>query len=115
MREDSSLKFIAKINRCLSKIPPAGSLNSSIISNRTHSVSQDAKAKIPKLEPPKFDDDIINWRRFWDHFQVAIHENETIREIDKFTYLKSFLSDSALSPISGLSLNSANYKEAIDI
>ena len=44
----------------------------------------------------------------------AIHENETIAEIDKFTYLKSFLSNSALSAISGLSVISANYKEAID-
>ena len=68
-----------------------------------------------KLELPKFDGDIINWRGFWDQFQVAIHENETIAETDKFTYLKSFLSNSAFSAISGLSLNSANYKEAIDI
>ena len=115
MREDSNFKIIAKIDRCLSKIPPAGSLSSLSISNRTPSVSQEAKVKLPKLELPKFDGDIINWRGFWDQFQVAIHENETIAEIDKFTYLKSFLSNSALSAISGLSLNSANYKEAIDI
>ena len=46
---------------------------------------------------------------------MAIHGNETIAEIDKFTYLKSFLSNSALSAICALSLNSTNYKEAIDI
>ena len=34
---------------------------------------------------------------------------------DKFTYLKSFLSDSALQSINGLSLNPTNYKEAIEI
>ena len=91
MREDSNFKIIAKIDRCLSKIPPAGILNSLSISNRTSSVSQDAKVKLPKLELPKFDGDIINCREFWDQFQVAFHENETIAEIDKFTYLKSFL------------------------
>ena len=36
-------------------------------------------------------------------------------DIDKFSYLKSFLSDSALQSINGLSLNATNYKEAIDI
>ena len=115
MREDLNFKIIAKIDRCLSKIPPAAILNSLSISNRTSSVSQDAKVKLPKLELPKFDGDIINWRGSWDQFQVAIHENETIAEIDKLTYLKSFLSNSALSAISGLSLNSANCKKATDI
>ena len=115
MGEDSSFRIIVKIYRCLSKIPPAGTLNSLCTSNRTASVLQDAKFKLPKLELPKFDGDIINCREFWDQFQVAIHENETIAEIDKFTYLKSFLSNSALSPLSGLSLNSASYKQAIDI
>ena len=115
MREDSNFKIIAKIDRRLSKIPPVGILNSLSISNTIPSVSQDAKVKLPKLELPNFDGDIINWRGFWDQFQVAIHENKTIAEIDKFTYLKSFLSNSALSAISGLSLISTNYKEAIDI
>ena len=99
MREDSNFKIIAKIDRCLSKIPPAGILNSLSISNTTPSVSQDAKVKLPKLELPNFDGDIINWRGFWDQFQVAIHENKTIAEIDKFTYLKSFLSNLALCHI----------------
>ena len=50
-----------------------------------------------------------NWQGFWDQFLSAIHENDT------FTYLKSFLSDSALQSIDGLSLNATNYKEAIEI
>ena len=37
---------------------------------------------------------------------MAIHENENIAEIGKYTYLKYFLAFSALSAISGLSLNS---------
>ena len=82
MRENSNFKIIAKIDRCLSEIPLAGILNSLSISNRTPSVSQDAKVKLPKLELSKLDGDIINWKGFWDQFQVAIHENETIAEID---------------------------------
>ena len=62
-----------------------------------------------------FDSDIINWQGFWDQFLIAIHENDSLADIDKFTYLKSFLSDSALQSINGLSLNATNYKEAIEI
>ena len=43
MGEDSSFRIIVKIYRCLSKIPPAGILNSLCTSNRTASVLQDAK------------------------------------------------------------------------
>ena len=74
------------------------------ISNRTPSVSQYDKVKLPKLELPKSDGDIIDCRGFWDQFHVAIHENENIAEIGKFTYLKYFLAYSALSAISGLYL-----------
>ena len=52
---------------------------------------------------------------FWDHCKSAIHDNENISEVEKFTYLKSFLADSALATISGLNLNAEKYIEAIEI
>ena len=50
-----------------------------------------------------------------DQFLIAIHENDSLADIDKFAYLKLFLSDSALQSINCLSLNVTNYKEAIEI
>ena len=41
--------------------------------------------------------------------------NDSLADIDKFTYLKSFLSDSDLQSTNDLSLNATNYKEAIEI
>ena len=41
-------------------------------------------------------------------------QNDSLSEINKFTYLKLFLSDSTKLTISGLSLSSENYKVAID-
>ena len=73
------------------------------------------KVKLPKLEISKFDGDIINFRGFWDQFNSAIHSNDSINDIDKFCYLKSFLCDSAKSCISGLSLLSANYFKVIEL
>ena len=42
---------------------------------------------------------------------ITIHENDSLVDIDKFTYLKLFLSDSALQSI----LNATNYKQTIEI
>ena len=55
-------------------------------------------------ELPKLDGEIVNWRVVLDQFQVPIHENKTFTEIDQFTYLKSFLTNSALSVLTGLTL-----------
>ena len=41
-------------------------------------------------------------------------QNDSLSEINKFTYLKLFLSDSTKLTISKLSLSSENYKVAID-
>ena len=117
--EDLNFELFAKIDKCLKKTPPPSSLSSWDISNqgstdRTTQI-QDVTVKLPKLEMSKFDGDIINWQGFWDQFLIAIHENDSLADIDKFTYLKSFLSDSALQSINGLSLNATNYKEAIEI
>ena len=117
--KDLNFELLAKIDRCLKKTPPSPSLSSLDISiqgstPRTTQI-QDVRVKLPKLELSKFDGDIINWQGFWDQFLIAIHENDSLADIDKFTYLKSFLSDSALQSINGLSLNATNYKEAIDI
>ena len=59
--------------------------------------------------------DVINWQGFWDQFCLAIHENNSISDIDKFLYLKTFLCDSANATISGLSLSAANYAQAIEL
>ena len=73
------------------------------------------KVKLPTLELKPFDGNIINWKPFWDQFDVSIHSNDSISKIQKFNYLITFLSDSAKSCISGLTLTSENYDEAIKI
>ena len=75
----------------------------------------EARVKLPKLEIPKFNGNIINWRGFWDQCKSAIHDKENKSEVKMFTYLKSFLADSAAVTFFGLGFNAENYKEAIDI
>ena len=50
---------------------------------------------------------------FWDTFESAVHNNPTLTSIDKFNYLNSLLESTASEAISGLTLTSANYEEAI--
>ena len=52
---------------------------------------------------------------FYDQFNISIHQNKTLSDIDRFNYLRKRLAGQALATISGLTLNSENYKELLDI
>ena len=73
------------------------------------------KVKLPKLPLSTFHGNPTEWTSFWDSFSSTIHECTTLADIDKFKYLKQSLSGEAARTISGLTLSSENYKEAIEV
>ena len=71
--------------------------------------------KLPELNLLTFDGNYINWLTFWDTFKASIHDSTELSDVVKFTYLVSLLRGSAKEAIAGLSLTSANYKDAVNI
>ena len=106
-------KMLAKLDLYLNKkpspLPAVENLNMSSSGSLTES-----KIKLSKLELCKFNGDIIEWKGFWDQFKSAVHENERISPIEKFSYLRSILEEKAFSVISGLTLSYDNYNQAIE-
>ena len=78
----------------------------------TRKVPQMNPVKLPKLEISKFDGSVLNWCTFWERFSASIDLREDISEIEKFNYLLGLLTENAKSCIAGLSLTSANYRQA---
>ena len=78
-REDEIVDVLTKIDFFLEKPAVNNPVNNSFTSSR----SSEARVKLPKLEIPKFNANITNWRGFGDQYKSAIHDNE------KFTYLTS--------------------------
>ncbi|CAB4030027.1 integrase core domain, partial, partial [Paramuricea clavata] len=74
-----------------------------------------AHCKLPKLALPEFTGEPLDWQGFWDQYQVSIHSNINISDIDKFNYLKGCVKGEALAAISGLTLTSDNYQEAVQV
>ena len=56
----------------------------------------------------------MQWRSFWDSYKVAIHDNNSLCEVEKFNYLRSYLAGEAKRSIEGISVTNANYSIAID-
>ena len=71
--------------------------------------------RLPKLEVPTFDGDILHWQTFWEQFCVAIHDRSDISDTQKLVYLRHSLKDgTAKSAIEGLSRSGEHYAEAIE-
>lgn len=77
--------------------------------------SRGIKVKLPKLSLPHFSGNVMKRTTFWDSFESAVHNTNDLTDIDKLNYLRSLLKHTAYEAVSGLTLSSPNYQEAIDV
>ena len=117
IREDSYFEIIALADQFLetantSNLPQPLVTSSPFPSNNLNDATN---ASLPKLIIKPFDGNILNWQTFFDQYSSTVHSKTNLNDIDKFTYLKSLLSKAALETISGLTLTSDNYSEAIEL
>ena len=62
-------------------------------------------SKLPKLEVPTFDSNILHWQQFWEQFETSVHGHDGLTNAEKLVYLQqAILSGSARTFIEGLSL-----------
>ena len=79
------------------------------------SLCDDKGVKLPKLNLPMFDGNILHWRTFWEQFCVSIHGRSYLADSDKLVYLQQSLKNcSAKSSIEGLSRSGEYYVEAVE-
>ena len=63
---------------------------------------------------PKFDGDVLKFQNLWDQFEAAVHDNDNVPAVQKFTYLRSVLEGVAYHTMEGFEVTSANYQHAVD-
>ena len=99
-------EFIAKNNRRW--------VRSIILTSNT---KPDAKihVNLPKLHIQSFNGNPLEWLTFWDSFNNAIQENDSLNNIDKMNRLKGMLTDDATRAIAGLPITSQNYEKYIEL
>ena len=70
--------------------------------------------KLPKLDLPTFNGNLLGWQEFWDIFDSTIHQHQqSLSNVVKFNYLKSSLRGEAASVVSGISVTDGNYSITI--
>lgn len=76
--------------------------------------SRSCKVTLPKLTLPHFSGDILEWPTFYESFMESVDKND-IPNVQKLTFLRSFLEGPALRKIVGLSTINSNYPIALKI
>ena len=79
------------------------------------SININSRARLPKQQIPSFYGDPLMFQSFWEIFDSSVNSHRTLDKISTFSYLKGLLKDKASDAISGLSLTSENYDEAVAI
>ena len=70
--------------------------------------------KLPKIDVPSFDVNILHWQTFLDQFCISIHHHTNLSEAEKLVYLQQALKNgSGKRSIEGLSQSGDCYAEAI--
>ena len=100
-REDISFQVIARVERCLKQSTVENNFTFSPQPSTPPTPIEETSCKFPKLVISPFDRNALNWTTFWDQFESRIHSKRGISDIDKFSYLRSFLAPVALEPFQG--------------
>ena len=79
-----------------------------------HATSRPVQIKLPSIEIGEYNGSLLTWNVFWDKFEVAVHSRSDLADIQKYTYLKSYLTGEAKRSIQGISYDKDNYQNAID-
>ncbi|GFX18128.1 DUF1758 domain-containing protein [Trichonephila clavipes] len=78
--------------------------------------SNNIRIKVPKYHITRFyGDDASKWLTFWNSFETAVHNNESLNKVDKFNYLKAHLGGSALNTVEGFPISAKAYDEAVEL
>ena len=82
----------------------------------THASSSAAKGiKLPKIEVPTFDGNLLHWSTFWEQFEVSVHDKDSLSDAEKLVYLQHALKGGAAKQaIEGLSRSGDQYAEAVE-
>ena len=81
----------------------------------TSTARVDKGVKLPKINVPTCDGNILNWKIFWEQFHVSVHARTGVSDSEKLIYLQHALKDGkARSVIEGLSRSGERYTEGVE-
>ena len=74
----------------------------------------DKTSKLPKLDVPMFDGDVLYWHSFWEQFETSVRNHTSLTKAEKLVYLQQAIRNGSGKPaIEGPSYSGDQYDEAV--
>lgn len=89
-------------------------LNESLSANNSTTVPG-ISSNLPKLAIPNFSGDSHLFLDFYNCFLTIIDSNNSLTKVEKFIYLKSYLSGEAYQIVAGFALTEENYSSCLNL
>lgn len=70
---------------------------------------KNSQVKLPKINIPTFSGKYLEWPTFKDLFKSLVHSNDDLEDIQKFHYLKGYLTGEAEQLVRHISIADCNY------
>lgn len=107
----------AVVERFMNPVPSATSNTSTQVGQNETSVLDSSlssfnRSKLPKIQIPTFNGDILRWPQFRDLFVSLIHNEVGIGSVEKFQHLIARLAGEPLQIVSAFPISDLNYTEA---
>ena len=117
--ERSVSELIIFINMWLkshdNEVMPDGTVPYPIQNSNSQHCNISVRSRLPRQEIPSFSGDPLQFQSFWEIFDSSIHSNASLAPINKFSYLKTLLTEKVKNALNSLKLTSGNYDEAVAI
>ena len=116
--QDKVIEIKRKVQDILEKEVLNNTLESHSSNNESRNTvngGQEKRIKLPKLNIKVFDGNVENYQEFMDSYTASIHNNDQLENIEKFIYLRTYLTGEASQAIEGFSTTNDNYKVAMQL
>lgn len=108
---EEAQRRLEEIETCLLKVNKITHAPSSSQAN----VSKIPGIRLPTINLPKFDGNLLEWSHFWDIFKSSVDNRQDISKAQKFSYLTGQLIGEAGKILKGFTSSDADYDEAIKL
>jgi len=102
---------LSKLNKVIKASDDSGSSSSGSV------VSQNRirNCKLPELQIPKFDGNLLEWTHFYNSYKTLILDDNSLSKFEKFMYLKCYLKGEPKELLEALEPSDHNFDTALDL
>lgn len=106
-------QYEVKVMDYMARMTQYLSVNNHVESSNASGATCNVQVKLPKIELPTFDGDILRWQSYYQSVKVSIADNSALADVQKLEYIMRSLRGAAAESVKGFSVVAENYEPVL--